>query len=60
MDKGEFKALRAKTGLSMEKLAKEIGVSAATVKSWEYGVNKIKAIPEKVIRDTFDRLLGTK
>lgn len=57
MDKEEFKKLRSESGMSMAKLAKEIGVSPSTVKSWEYGVNGISAISEKVIRETFDRII---
>lgn len=52
----ELRAIREKTGLSREKFAIELKVSASAVSAWENGVNKIKPIVEEAIRNLHKRL----
>lgn len=49
MTKIEFKELRKELGLTQEDFARELGVKTQTLRSWEYGVNRITSLAEKGI-----------
>lgn len=48
-----LKELRARSGYTQQRLARDIGVSAATVVSWERNPGSIKACNLKRLADAF-------
>ena len=49
-----LKTLRARDGLSQEKVARQLGVSRNTVKNWEDGVSEPTASRIKALADMFE------
>ena len=54
MTSEEFKNLREQLGLSQEKMAQLLGVSYATVQSWEVGRRRIHDLTARGIRSAVE------